>query len=214
MKIEKVAKAWDWAKADLSYWKDVAPEAHYLAARWKETNKRRFLDFGAGLGRHSLFFQTLGFDVKAFDLSKEAVEELRRKGVSAIESDMHHVGYPDASFDCLLAYHVCSHTDEKGIRLVAKEIERLLDKDGEFYLDLCDKSGWMFTKSGYPKLDASTVISQEEGPEFGVPHFCASEEDIADIFKSFEIVSLEERISYDASFQENGRHFWILGRKK
>ena len=95
---------------------------------------------------------------------------------------MHHVAYPDASFDCLLAYHVCSHTDEKGIRLVSKEIGRLLDKGGEFYLDLCDKDGWMFQESGYPKIDSSTVISQKEGPEFGIPHFCASKEDVIDIF--------------------------------
>ncbi|MCR5491831.1 MAG: class I SAM-dependent methyltransferase [Bacilli bacterium] len=218
MEIEKVSKAWDWSKADAPSWLEPAKESFYLLERWKKQGKDRFMDYGCGLGRHSLFFASNGFKVKAFDLSDEAVDELKAKAgdltIEVKRSDMHHVDYPDGCVDCLLAYHVVSHTDEKGIRLVAKEMERLLDEGGEFYLDLCDQSGWMFTKSGYPHLDDSTVISQEEGPEFGIPHLCVTKEMVKDIFSAFEIVEIEQRISYDGNLKERYRHYWVLGRKR
>ena len=218
MEIEKISKAWDWSKADAPAWLEPAKESFYLLERWKKQGKSRFMDYGCGLGRHSLFFAQHGFSVKAFDLSREAVKELQTKATSLpIEvkySDMHHVDYEDACVDCLLAYHVVSHTNEEGIRLVAKEIYRLLDHDGEFYLDLCDQSGWMFIKSGYPHLDKSTVISQEEGPEFGIPHLCVTKEMAKEIFADFDILEIEERITYDGDLRERYRHFWILGKKR
>ncbi|MCR4561988.1 MAG: class I SAM-dependent methyltransferase [Bacilli bacterium] len=219
MEKEAIAKAWVWEKAkDIPSWLTPSKDVYYLSHKWKEEGKTSFMDFGTGLGRHAIYFASEGFEVKAFDLSPEAVETLKkRRGTLPIEvklSDMHHVDYPDECVDALLAYHVVSHTNRKGIDLVVGEIYRLLKPQGEFFLDLCAKDGWMFTSSGYPKLDEDTVISQEEGPEYGVPHLCVNLEDIKAIFKKFSLLSIEKIISFDEEGKEKYRHYWILGKKE
>ena len=221
MEKEDISKRWDWTKVENKLpWLTPAPEAYYLASRWKKDNKKSFLDFGCGLGRHSFFFASNGFDVKAFDLSIDSVNEVKKKSkelgfdIQVIESDMHHVSYEDESFDCLLAYHVISHTNFTKIHLVAKEMYRLLRSGGEAYFDLCAIDGWMFKESNYPKIDERTVVVNEEGPEYGIPHLCVSLDDILSIFKMFTIVSVEHRdICYEEGKKKNQAHYWVLLRK-
>lgn len=39
----------------------------------EDARKRRFLDLGCGIGRHSIFFGKNGFNVRCLDISEEAV---------------------------------------------------------------------------------------------------------------------------------------------
>jgi ubiquinone/menaquinone biosynthesis C-methylase UbiE len=52
---------------------------------------------------------------------------------------MKELPYKDESFDCILAYHVISHTDTQGIKRILKELNRVLRKSGEFFITLCSK---------------------------------------------------------------------------
>ena len=80
----------------------------------------RFLDLGCGPGRHSIQFAKAGFDVAAFDLSSEALAMVAGKakkaglGIGTCCGDMKRLPFADASMDCLLAYHVISHTEGRG----------------------------------------------------------------------------------------------------
>jgi 2-polyprenyl-3-methyl-5-hydroxy-6-metoxy-1,4-benzoquinol methylase len=49
--------------------------------RWKDKNYKSFLDLGCGLGRHSLLFAQSGFKVSSFDLSEEAVTNVRKRSI-------------------------------------------------------------------------------------------------------------------------------------
>lgn len=72
------SKQWNWKEAKSPVWVTPSEESYYIASRWKKIGYRDMLDFGCGLGRHSIFFAKKGFNVSAFDLSREAVEHLKK----------------------------------------------------------------------------------------------------------------------------------------
>ena len=156
-------KAWDWDKSEDERWLIPSEDSYYLVERWRRKGYSAFLDLGCGLGRHSLQFSRAGFDTHAFDLSPGAVRSLGERaaeeglGIDARCGDMTALPYGDSAFDCLLAYHVISHTDTSGIAKVVAEIGRVLKSGGEFYLSLCSKKAWSFAEAGYPKIDENTV---------------------------------------------------------
>src|SRR5690606_16554255 len=47
--------------------------------------KGKTLDVGCGAGSHSLYLQEKGFDIKAIDVSKGAVEVAKLRGVNQVE---------------------------------------------------------------------------------------------------------------------------------
>ncbi|NLX77447.1 MAG: class I SAM-dependent methyltransferase [Clostridiaceae bacterium] len=211
-----VSKAWEWNKETSSIWLQPSEESYYIAQRWKDKGFKRVLDFGCGLGRHSILFAKHGFHVSAFDLSEEATVHLKSWAekeelpVDITNADMLKLPYEDNSFDAIFAYHVISHTDSVGIKRIINEISRVLRISGEVFLTLCSKESWSFRDAGYPKLDENTVIKTEEGPEKGVPHFYVDLDDILDLFSNYDI----ERIRYidDCYFdgkKQNCKHYFL-----
>jgi len=214
-----ISKAWDWGKESCPIWLQPSEESYYIAQQWKDKNFKKVLDFGCGLGRHSIFFAKQGFDVSAFDLSVEATEHLKswaekeNLSIDIINADMLQLPYYDNSFDAIFAYHVISHTDSVGIKKIINEISRVLKIGGEVFLTLCSKESWSFKDAGYPRVDENTVIKTDEGPEKGVPHFYVSLDDIFNLFANYDI----ERIRYidDCYFsgkKQNCKHYYIFAR--
>lgn len=213
-------KAWAWELVTDDLWLRPSEESYYLLERWKAQGRRDFLDLGCGLGRHSLQFSRAGFSVSAFDLSEEG---LRRLGETAKaeglaidrrRGDMTALPYPERSFDCLLAFHVISHTDTPGIKKTIAEITRVLRPEGEFYLTLCSKSGRGFREAGFPVIDENTVRKVEDGPEDGIPHFFADPDCIRDIFSGLRILDLrhEQQLVVDGEAYGSW-HYFMLGAK-
>lgn len=212
-----VSKAWDWNKEECPIWLQPSEESYYIAHKWKEKNIKKVLDFGCGLGRHSIYFAKEGFHVSAFDLSEEATEHLRSwaqredLSIEIVNADMLRLPYEDNSFDAIFAYHVISHTDSVGIKDIIKEISRVLKIGGEIFLTLCSKESWSFKDAGYPRLDENTILKTDEGPEKGVPHFYVTLDDILDLFSNYNI----ERIRYidDCYFsgkKQNSKHYFVF----
>lgn len=193
--IEHKAWAWDLNRSDR--WHTPSEVSYYLVHRWNALGFRRFLDLGCGIGRHSIQFAKEGFDTFAFDLSDEAIRFIRQRAVEkhldikATPGNMIHLPYEDNFFDCVLAYHVISHTDSAGIKLIVSEIERTLRPGGEFYVSLCSKNAWSFKEAGFPVIDENTVIKREDGPEDGIPHFFADEDLIGLLFSGFKVLNLK-----------------------
>jgi len=161
--VSDISKPWDWSKNTQDFWNEPSAESYYLLHRLQGNSYSRFLDLGCGLGRHSLLFANTGFQVYSFDLSSTAIDELQRhcitlglQNIVCSIGDMQKLPYPNTSFDCLLAYHVISHTDTQGIKTIINEIDRVLARKGEFFLTLCSKRAWSFQEAGYPKHDDNT----------------------------------------------------------
>lgn len=221
MFASSISKAWKWEKETSGIWLKPSEESYYIAQRWKEAGRKDILDFGCGLGRHSIYFAKQGFRVSAFDLSVEGTDHLRQWArqeqvtVDVTVADMLHLPYPEDSFDGIFAYHVISHTDTEGMKQILAEITRVLRPGGEIYLTLCSKETWSYKESGYPRLDENTVVKTEEGPENGIPHFYVTLEDILNLFGEFEI----ERIRHTddcffAGKKQNSKHYFVLAKLK
>lgn len=215
----ELSKPWNWAKNTQDIWHTPAEDVHYLVQRWQQQGFSRFLDLGCGLGRHACFFARHGFAVQAFDLSDEAVAQARAKAreqgldIQVQAGDMHRLPYATASFDCLLAYHVISHTTSQGIGRIMEQINRVLRPGGEFFITLCSQRSWSFAEAGYPRHDPCTVIKVEDGPENGIPHWYADDAALRALCAANNLESVrlvQDQITGGRELR-NSWHYFILG---
>ncbi|MCM0649118.1 class I SAM-dependent methyltransferase [Clostridium swellfunianum] len=211
------SKEWNWAEVKENIWNEPSEDVYYYVSRWKKQGFKKFLDLGCGLGRHSVLFAENGFDTYSLDLSDFGLNALNTKAeqlgleVKTVLGDINNLPYEDNMFDCLLSYHVISHTDTQGIKVIIGEINRVLKNGGEFFITLCSKNSPSYTKKNYPKLDENTIVKTEE-PEAGVPHFYSDLNGVKDLLGNFEVIRIRhiEDIYEDTS----GWHYFIHGRKR
>ncbi len=214
-------KAWDWTRNEDGIWHIPSEDSHYLVNHWKEMGFVNFLDLGCGLGRHSFQFASAGFSVYSLDLSVEAVEFVREKAseknlsIQAFNGDMTDMPFEDDHIDCLLAFHVLSHTDTPGMQKVIREIERVVKPGGEVFITLCSKDAWSYKEAGFPVIDENSVMKVEDGPENGIPHFFADRDIIDRLFKGFKIQSLKHTQDIIVEGEEYGSwHYFIKACRK
>ena len=218
------SKGWDWniiQEEHADVWKNPAIESFYLVNRWKNRNKKDFLDLGCGLGRHTILFAKNGFNTFAFDISDNAVAHAKQwtkeeqLSVDFMVGDMLDLPYDNESFDCILCRNVIAHTDTNGMRRVVSELRRVLRPGGECYLTLGSKNAWGFQQD-WPMVDENTKLRMEEGPEWKVPHFYADYDLVQELFKSFKIESIEHIGTFHIKDDGLGEsyHYHVLIRKE
>lgn len=216
-----ISKAWNWNNEKNQIWLSPSEESYFISERWKKQGFISLLDFGCGLGRHSIFFSQQGFNVSAFDFSIDGIKHLsewaknEKLEIDTKFADMLSLPYSENSFDCLFAFHVISHTNTTGIKKIMNEIKRIVKPSGEIYITLCSKETWSFSEAGYPKMDENTVIKTEDGPEKGVPHFYVDLDDILRIFSDVDIELIRIRHIDDCYWEgqkRNSKHYFILAK--
>jgi ubiquinone/menaquinone biosynthesis C-methylase UbiE len=211
------SKEWNWAEVTDNIWNEPSEDVYYYVSRWRKLGFIKFLDLGCGLGRHSILFSENGFDTYSLDLSQVGLDALSSQAeklglsITTTLGDINTLPYEDEMFDCLLAYHVISHTDTQGIKVILSEINRVLKSGGEFFITLCSKNSPSYTKKDYLRLDENTIVKTEE-PEAGVPHFYSDLDGVKNMLSNFEIIRVRhiEDIYEDTS----GWHYFVHGRKK
>lgn len=211
------SKSWNWKEVKCDIWKKPSEDVYYYVNRWREKEFNKFLDLGCGIGRHSILFAQNQFDTYSLDLSEYSINFLKQQAenlglsIKTTIGDIIKLPYKDNFFDCILAYHVISHTDTNGIKKIIDEIERVLKTGGEFFITLCSKNSPSFRKKKYPQIDENTIVKTEE-PEKGIPHFYSDISDVRNLLSLFEII----RIRHIQDFFEDTSswHYFIHGKKK
>lgn len=220
--VESKGWRWDYIKGeDEKVWKEPEVEAYYLKDRWKEQNKKDFLDLGCGLGRHSIFFAKHGFRVHSFDISEEAVTRTKEFAkqenveIDLKQGDMINIPFEANSIDCIYSKNVVSHTDTEGVKKIISEIDRVLRKEGECYITFCSKDTWGYKQKSWPNVDENTKIRMDKGAEYGIPHFYADYDLIIDLFKEFTIINVVQVENYYNVKNElhKSNHYHVLVRK-
>jgi ubiquinone/menaquinone biosynthesis C-methylase UbiE len=211
-----ISKEWNWAKVDDGIWEKPSEDIYYYINRWKENGYNTFLDLGCGLGRHSILFALNGFETYSLDLSEFGLASLSEKAknlglnIKTCKADINKLPYEDDFFDCLLAYHVISHTDSEGIKIILSEIKRVLKTDGEFFITLCSKESPGFKLENCQRIDENTIIKTEE-PEMGIPHFYSDLDGVKRLLSDFQII----KIRHIEDIWETGSscHYFIHGKR-
>lgn len=217
-----ITKPWDWSKNTDNHWLIPCTESAYLAERWQGLGQMAFLDLGCGLGRHSVYMASKGFDVTAVDLSDYGVNNLKvwaekeNLHIDTVVCNMLKLPFADNSFDCIMAYNVIYHTDTNGFLAALSEIRRVLRPGGELFLTLISKDTYSFQHvDQYKMLDANTLLRDEDETEKDVPHFYVNITDIRIIFAEWEFEWYPVEIAeYKMDNSTNCSKHWMLLVKK
>ena len=86
------------------------------------------LEVGAGTGSISRALFEAGYEVSATDISPNMVEEMKKKGISAVVCDAEQLPFPDASFDTVVSSEMLYYLDSPAKFL--KEAKRVLKPGG------------------------------------------------------------------------------------
>ncbi|MBN2352677.1 MAG: class I SAM-dependent methyltransferase [Spirochaetales bacterium] len=204
------SKAWNWDANASDYWKTVVPEFLPVGLEWRAKGLRRALDLGCGLGRNAIFLAQNGFDVCAFDLSKEGVAELGLRVETAV-GDMLDLPYAEDAIDCVVAFHSIYHTDLEGLRRVVARIRRVLVPGGELFVTLNSTKSDAWRLFADRRIDDHTLL-KTEGPEVDVPYTYLDFDDVSSLLDEFTILNIREIID----FWEGRRHghFFVRCRKQ
>ena len=155
------------------------------------------MDFGAGIGRHSLLFAKNGFDVTAFDFSKEGLDKIENFAdqlnleIDLVNGNMNRLPFASQSFDFVVAYNSIYHTDYEGLIRTIYEIRRVLKANGEAFVTMLSKNDKSFIDGSGSLIAENTLMKKEEDGSI-LPHFFVDEEYIYKLFKSFHIISLKQ----------------------
>jgi len=214
-----ISKAWDWKSVQDERWMTPSEESYMLLARWKNLGFRNFLDLGCGKGRHAIFFSKEGFDVTAADLSEYSVNELYELSkanhfdIHCDVCDMMELPYQDNAFDCLLAYHVISHSNTSGVFQTMDEIHRVVRNNGEVFLTFGARISLPNCGGNFHYIEENVIVKDEDGPEKGIPHFYTDEETLKQLMRNFEVLSVRLSQNVDLSGKKQyGYHYFVLAK--
>ena len=123
-----------------TYFRDWADMPHLERIALQEC-RGRVLDIGAGAGSHALELQKRGLDVRALDISPEAVRVMEARGVTnAVAADIFE--FSDGKYDTLLllmnGIGLVGNTD--GLRHFLRHVKDLLLPGGQLLFDSSDVS--------------------------------------------------------------------------
>lgn len=192
-----IEKAWNWNNITSTHWNESSEDIYYYLHLWSEKRSKKLLDLGAGIGRHSLLFAKNGFDVTAFDFSKEGLDKIENFAdqlnleIDLVNGNMNRLPFASQSFDFVVAYNSIYHTDYEGLIRTIYEIRRVLKANGEAFVTMLSKNDRSFIDGSGSLIAENTLMKKEEDGSI-LPHFFVDEEYIYKLFKSFHIISLKQ----------------------
>ncbi len=177
--------------------KDYRSDIH--VKEWKESEVEKvlkkldkgdyMLDLGAGSGVMAKYFVDAGMNIKCIDLSRSMVELCTEQGLEAQVMDFYDLTFDDNIFDCIWSMNTLLHVPKSDIRIVLKEIKRILKEDGIFYLGLYGgkSSEGLYKEDFYDPKRFFAFYTMEELLEILKEYFAVV---------SWEEVVLEQKLNY------------------
>ena len=110
-------------------------------------NGRSLVDIGCNWGRWTIAASRAGYRATGIDLSKKALAAARRiaaqLGADAdyVVGDARRLSFPDDSFDVVFSYSVLQHLPKDDVRLVVKELGRVLKPGGQALIEMPNARG-------------------------------------------------------------------------
>jgi SAM-dependent methyltransferase len=198
-------------------WEAMPPiqEVVDMADRLEAEGRRRVLDIGCGLGRHTVYLAARGFEVTATDNAPAALAackaNLEEAGLTAnvIETEMTDYPFPDGHFDGALGSHVIHHTDRATLERILAEVTRTLAPGGYFV--------WVTPTPRHKHCGRGTEIEpgtwvDPNHPEGPIPHHYSTEEEVRELLHAYDILSIHEHEWREG--ESSTFHWRLLARKR
>jgi 2-polyprenyl-3-methyl-5-hydroxy-6-metoxy-1,4-benzoquinol methylase len=152
------------------------------------------LDYGCGIGRHSIYLAKKGFTVTAIDLSENAIAYLdnwckaENCKIEKAVTDIYDNVFNDKSYSVILSNNVIYHCRRNELSRRLERIRNILNPDGFFYFTIPTREDG---KYGFgEKVEAHTFLC-EKSVHPGDIHYFADEKDLADLLNGFTIHDLK-----------------------
>ena len=192
------------------------PEVVAMADRLAAEGRTRVLDIGCGVGRHTVYLASQGFEVTATDNAPAAIaacrKNLEQAGLQArlLELEMTEFPFPDAHFDGVVSTQVIHHTDRATLGRIIASITQKLAPGGIF---VWATPSPRHSEAGKGReIEPGTWVDENhrEGP---VPHHYCTEQEIREfVADDYDLQSLEERQMEGRP--EGIRHWYVVARKR
>lgn len=188
------------------------PNVKKIGKMFLKKGFQKILDLGCGTGRHLVMFSKMGFEVFGFDVSEFAIQLankwLNKENLKAnllISSMIERFPYDDNFFDAIVSTNVIHHNRKKEILYTISEIIRVLKSGGLLFITvpILDSEPELM-EDNMEKVEDGTFIPLS-GLDKDIPHHFFNKEEIYNVFKAFEILSLKI---------DKTKHWAILGKKK
>jgi tellurite methyltransferase len=197
-------------------WKDFPPDTAVveMVDLLESQGRRRVLDIGCGVGRHTVYLAARGFDVTATDNAPAAISACKQNpaeaslGANVVQTDMTDLPFPDDHFDGAVASHVIHHTDAATLERVIELITRKLAPAGLFVWVTPSSRDY---RSGHGCCVEPGTYIDDEHPEGLIPHHYCSQEEVRQLLHAYDILSMHEDGSGEA--EKRKFHWCVLARK-
>jgi SAM-dependent methyltransferase len=125
-------QAFDRDSLHVQDWK--TKERDIFVSYLEKENTASLLEIGAGPGKDSSHFKSIGLETVSTDLSPEMVKLCRDKGLNAYVMSFDHLKFTNNAFDSVWALNCLLHVPKANLVAILQEIKRVLKPDGLFYL--------------------------------------------------------------------------------
>ena len=191
------------------------PQVVEMANLLESQGRRRMLDLGCGLGRHTVYLAARGFEVTATDNAPTAIEACR-KNLDAVDLDaellhldMTAMAFPPGRFDGVVASNVIHHADLSTLERILSTITEMLVPDGLFVWVTPTPRHFGFGQGR--EIEPGTWIGSEAA-DGDLPHHYSTESEVRELLQAYEILSIGE---HDYRDEHGIRFHWrVLARKR
>ncbi len=184
---------WNTLYAKNNYFGEGPTKLAILAEKLlREQNTKKILEVGCGQGRDAIFFSKLGYDVHAFDISKNAIQSIintkEKMNLNTLNVFEHNVTnpltFPDEYFDFVYSNLALQFFKLDTLSKILKNISKVLKKDSSFLLST-KKEGDKYYKTG-------KKINDNAYEHKGITRYFYSVENLKSIFsEQFKIIEFD-----------------------
>lgn len=166
----------------------------------KSENRKTVLELGAGVGTDSKYFEEIGLEVLATDLSEEMINRCLEKGLRAKVVDLYEITNLGEKFDGVFSMNVLLHVPRKDLEKILENIYGVLNPNGIFFFGV------------YGGTDEEKVIT--DNSKMGLPRLFSflSDKTICQLVtKWFDVIKFE---TIDIGSDRPNFHFQSLFLRK
>lgn len=119
----------------------------------------KVVDLGSGPGNESLAFKEAGLEPVCVDISPKMIEQCKQKGLEAHVMDFYNLNFPDESFAGAWMSFALLHVPKQEAESIIGEINRILVKNGVFYVSLFEGEGEGLKREDIKKFGVERYFS-------------------------------------------------------